>query len=178
MRTPKSLREWVLVHVGLLDHIWKAWAHIQRREDTPRWPLPLALLDLQAVLCQYEQEKNQFFKHTWKQVWHHHSITSVATQEELVTSGIPWPLLSDHLKVHSTRGQQVSLLGRDDGWRQLGMLQRPLAAMLAEKEALGRWRLLAASSSGSLYSEMKLKNMELQDEQRQRERERKMRKRV
>jgi hypothetical protein len=43
--------------------------------------------------------------------------------------------------------------------------------MLAEKEALGRWRLLAASSSGSLYSEMKLKNMELQDEQRQRERE-------
>lgn len=53
------------------------------------------------------------------------------------------------------------------------MLQRPLAAMLAEKEALGRWRLpLAASSSGSLYSEMKLKKKELQDEQRQRERER------
>ena len=31
---------------------------------------------------------------------------------------------------------------------------------------------MAASSSGSLYSEMKLKKMELQDEQRQRERER------
>ena len=109
--------------LGLLDHIWKAWAHIQRREDTPRWPLPLALLDLQAVFCQYEQEK-PIFKHTWKQVWHHHSILSSHPRRTCYFQH-PMPLLSDHLKVHSTRGQQVSLLGRDDGWRQLGMLQRP-----------------------------------------------------
>ena len=83
--------------------------------------------------------KSQFFKHTWKQVWHHHSILSSHPRRTCYFQH-PMPLLSDHLKVHSTRRQQVSLLGRDDGWRQLGMLQRPLAAVLAEKEAPGRWR--------------------------------------